>query len=62
VLEHMRSAERGLRRVEAALDKTGTGALVPVLKSIGLASLERIENLETLKRIVLELERAADAF
>ena len=62
VLEHMRSAERGFRRVEAALDKTGTGALVPVLKSIGLASLERIENLETLKRIVLELERAADAF
>lgn len=62
VLEHMRSAERGLRRVEAALDKTGPGALVPVLKSIGLASLERIENLETLKRIVLELERAPDAF
>jgi hypothetical protein len=60
VLEHMRSAERGLRRVEAALDKTGPEALVPILKTIGLSSLERVENLETLKRIILELERAAE--
>ena len=59
VLEHMRSAERGLRRVEAALDKTGPEALVPILRTIGLTSLERVDNLETLKRIVLELERAA---
>jgi ATPase family protein associated with various cellular activities (AAA) len=58
VLEHMRSAERGLRRVEAALDRTGPEALVPILKTIGLSSLERVEKLETLKRIVLELERA----
>ena len=60
VLEHMRSAERGLRRMEAALDKTGPEALVPILKTIGLTSLERVDNLETLKRIVLELERAAE--
>jgi hypothetical protein len=59
VLEHMRSAERGLRRLEAALDKLGPEALVPVLKANQLASIERIENLETLKRVVLELERAA---
>lgn len=61
VLEHMRSAERGLRRVEAALDKTGSEALVPILKTIGLSSLERVDNLETLKRIVLELERTAES-
>lgn len=61
VLEHMRSAERGLRRVETALDKTGPEALVPILMTIGLSSLERVENLETLKRIVLELERAAES-
>lgn len=61
VLEHMRSAERGLRRVEAALDNTGSEALVPILKTIGLSSLERVDNLETLKRIVLELERAAES-
>lgn len=60
VLEHMRSAERGLKRLEAALDRTGDGALVPVLKAIGLTSVERVENLETLKRIVVELERVAD--
>jgi hypothetical protein len=59
VLEHMRSAERGLRRLEAALDKSGPGALIPVLKTIGLTSIQRVDNLETLKRIVLELEGAA---
>lgn len=59
VLEHMRAAERGLKRLEAALDKTGPEALIPVLKAIGLSSLERVDDLETLKRIVVELERVA---
>lgn len=59
VLEHMRSAERGLRRLEAALDKVGPEALVPVLKEHRLTSIERVENLETLKRIVLEVERTS---
>jgi len=43
------SAERGRRRLEAALDKLGTEALIPVLKSHSLASIERIDNLELLK-------------
>jgi hypothetical protein len=60
VLEHMRSAERGLGRLEAALDKVGHEAMIPILKSHGIASFERIENLQTLKRIVLEVERRAD--
>jgi hypothetical protein len=60
VLEHMRSAERGLRRLEAALDKVGPEALVPVLKANQLTSIERVDNLETLKRIVIELERVAE--
>lgn len=59
VLEHMRSAERGLRRLESARDKTGPEALIPVLKSVGVTTLERVESLETLKRIVLDLERDA---
>jgi hypothetical protein len=59
VLEHMRSAERGLRRLEAALDKTGPEALVPVLKALRVSSIERVETLETLKQIVLELETGA---
>jgi hypothetical protein len=60
VLEHMRSAERGLRRLETALEKTGHEALVPALEAMGLTSVERVDNLGTLKRIVLELERVAD--
>jgi hypothetical protein len=61
VLDHMRSAERGLRRLEAALEKTGPKALGPILKSLGLTTLERVNNLETLKQIVLQLERSAAA-
>lgn len=61
VLEHMRSAERGLQRLETALDKAGHEALIPILKSLRIASLERVDNLETLKRIVLELEQAANS-
>ena len=60
VLEHMRSAERGLRRLEAALDKLGPEALIPVLKQHRLTSIERIDNLELLKRVVLELEGAGN--
>ena len=59
VLAHMRSAERGLRRLEAALDKAGTQSLIPILKAIGLTTMERVDNLETLKRIVLALEDCA---
>jgi hypothetical protein len=59
VLEHMRSGERGLKRLEAALGTTGLEALITVLKATGLSSLERVDNLETLKRIVVELERLA---
>lgn len=59
VLGHLQAAERGLRRLEAALDKTGPEALIPVLKSLGLASLERVDTLELLKRIVLDVEQMA---
>lgn len=60
ILEHMRAAERGLRRLEAALDRLGHEALVPVLKANHLTSIQRIDNLETLKRVVLELERTPE--
>ena len=45
VLKHMRSAQRGLRRLEAALDRVGLEALVPILKSNQLTSIERVDNL-----------------
>jgi hypothetical protein len=60
LLEHMRAAERGLRRLEAAPGKLGPEALIPILKQYRLTSIERIDNLELLKRIVLELERAGE--
>jgi hypothetical protein len=60
VLEYMHSAARGLRRLEVGVEKTGREALVPILNSLGVRSLKHIDRLETLKRVVLELERIAD--
>jgi hypothetical protein len=59
VLDYMQAAHRGLARLEAALQRTGHEALIPVLESMGFRSLERVDNLEDLKRIVLALEDAA---
>jgi hypothetical protein len=56
----MQSAERGLERLQTAVGKTGREARNQVLKSLQIESLERVDNLETLKRIVLELERLAE--
>ena len=56
VLEYMRAGERGLRRLDAALDDSGPETLVAVLKTLGLNSLERVDTLEILKRVVLEVE------
>jgi hypothetical protein len=59
VLEHMQGTQRGMRRLAAAIDATGPEALVPILQSLKLSSLDRVINLETLKQIVLQLEQAA---
>jgi hypothetical protein len=59
VLEHMRCADRGLMRLKGALEKTDPKALTAILQAVGVASLERVDNLQTLKRIVLDLESAA---
>lgn len=60
VLEYMHSGARGLRRLEVGVEKTGRGALIPILNSLGIRGLEHIDRIETLKRVVLELERIAD--
>ena len=46
-------------RLEAALDKTGTAALVEILRSLNLTSLDRVESLETLHKIVVAVEAKA---
>src|SRR6266852_4557867 len=60
VLAQMQSAERGLRRLEAALDRVGPETLVPILHSLRLNALPQVDNLEDLKKIVLAVEQAAD--
>ena len=60
VLMQMQSAERGLRRLEAALDENGTAILVPVLRSLLLNSIDQLDSLDMLKRVVFEVERAPE--
>jgi len=59
VLEQMKSAERGLRRLEAALDRVEPDTLIPILRSLQLNSPAQVDSLETLKKVVLAAEQAA---
>jgi len=59
VLAHMQAAERGFRRLDAALDRVGPEPLSQVLRSLKLQSVDRVDNLQTLHEIVLALEAAA---
>jgi hypothetical protein len=61
VLAQMQSAERGLRRLEAALDRVGPETLVPILHSLRLNALAQVDNLDDLKKIVLAVEKAAES-
>ena len=60
VLNQMHAAEAELRRLDAALNKVEPGTLVPILRSLRLYSLDQVDSLETLKRVVLEVERVAE--
>ena len=60
VLAHMQAAERGFRRLDAALDRVGPEPLTQILRSLKLQSLDRVDNLQTLHEIVLALEAAAE--
>ncbi|HVI04661.1 MAG TPA: hypothetical protein VM711_01025, partial [Sphingomicrobium sp.] len=59
LLAHMQAAKRGLRRLEAAVGLTGPKALARILESLKLNSIEGVDNLETLKEIVLKFEEVA---
>src|SRR5258708_3435094 len=58
VLAHMQAAERGFRRLDAALDRVGPEALTQILRSLKLQSVSQVDNLQTLHQIVLTLEPA----
>jgi hypothetical protein len=59
VLAHMQAAERGFRRLDAALERVGPEPLTQILRSLNLQSIDRVDNLQTLREIVLALEAAA---
>src|SRR2546429_9617297 len=61
VLTQMQSAERGLRRLEAALDKSGPEILVPILRSLDLNSIDQLDSLDILKRVIVEVERVVES-
>lgn len=59
VLASMQSAERGLQRLETARSRTGPDVMKSILLSLNLRSFEQIDNLETLRQLVLALEDRA---
>jgi len=59
VLVHMQAADRGFRRLDAALDRVGPERLTRILNSMKLQSLTQVDNLQTLHQIVLALEAVA---
>jgi hypothetical protein len=60
VLQQMQAAVRDLRRLEAALSKVEPETRVPILRSLRLHSLNQVDSLETLNKVVLEAEKAAE--
>ena len=54
----MQAAERGFRRLDAALERVGPEALTQILRTLKLQSIDRVDNLQTLREIVLALETA----
>jgi hypothetical protein len=60
VLEQMQAAERELRRLNGALDRVGHGALVPILRSMRVSALDQIDNLDSLRKVVLAVEQVAE--
>jgi hypothetical protein len=59
VLVHMQAANRGLRRAETARQKAGLTAYATILGSLKLRSLDQVDNLKTLREVVVALEAAA---
>jgi hypothetical protein len=59
VLEHMQGAQRGLVRLDAAVNILGPAALEQVLRDLNLSSFAQVDNFDTLKQIVLALEQQA---
>ncbi len=59
VLAHMQGALRGLKRVGIARDKLRQSQVTEIFRSLELNSISEVRDLETLKTLVMALERAA---
>ena len=59
VLKQMQVAEQEVRRLDASLNGVEPGTLASILRSLRLNSLDQVESLDTLRKVVLEVERAA---
>jgi len=59
VLAHMQAAERGFRRLDAAVENVSPEALTRILRSRHMQSIDVVDTLQTLREIVLALEGAA---
>jgi hypothetical protein len=59
LLVHMQAAERGLRRLDAAFAKTGANPLAAILHTLNLKTLDQVNDLESLHKVVVALEAKA---
>ena len=57
VLDTMERATRGIRGANTLAEAIGDSVFISVLDSLQIGSMATIDNLETLKRLVVELER-----
>ncbi len=58
MLERMQAAERGVRRLKAAIDKLSDSTVAGILNSLKIPFVDRVADLETLHKLVLRLEAA----
>ena len=59
VLEQMQQAQCDVQRLQAWIDEVGKERLLPILRSLGINSLERVDTLDKLAKILVELESLA---
>ena len=57
LLADMRAGDRMLNQLAAILTETGPQQLPPILRSLGLYSLEQVDSLDALQKILASLER-----
>jgi hypothetical protein len=57
LLADMQAGDRMLNQLAAILNETGPEELSPILRSLGFYSLEQVDNLDALQKILASLER-----